>query len=106
MRRPFDLQRGPLLRVTVLRFAAEDHCLLLTIHHAVTDGWSNGVLVGELAAGYADAVAGRPWSHAPLPVQYRDFAVWQRGRVSGSEAAALEEYWAARSGICPGWTLP
>jgi amino acid adenylation domain-containing protein len=106
VRRPFDLERGPLLRVTVLRFAAEDHCLLLTIHHAVTDGWSNGVLVGELAAGYADAVAGRPWSHAPLPMQYRDFAVWQRERVSGSEAAALEEFWAEQIRDLPVPALP
>jgi nonribosomal peptide synthetase protein BlmIV len=92
-RRPFDLEHGPLLRLLVARLGAGDHCVLLTIHHAVTDGWSNGVLIDELGAGYRDALAGRPWSLAPPPLQYKDFAAWQRSRMAGDEQAELEKFW-------------
>ncbi len=86
-RRAFDLARGPLLRAALLCLAPREHTLLFTLHHAVSDGWSTGVLVREVAALYAAGVAGRPPGLAPLPVQYADYAVWQR-RALGDEALA------------------
>jgi len=76
--RPFDLARGPLLRAGLVRLSSERHALLLTLHHIVSDGWSTGVLLGELWTLYAAAVAGRPSPLAELAVQYGDFAAWQR----------------------------
>ena len=92
--RPFDLARGPLLRGLLLRLArGATTSLLLTMHHIVSDGWSLGVLVRELAALYAAFVEGRPSPLPELPVQYADFAVWQRewlqGEVAGEPARLL-----------------
>ena len=69
-RRPFDLAHGPLLRAALLRLGPEDHALLLTLHHVISDGWSMGVLMREVTALYAAAVAGRPLGEVlpPLPV--------------------------------------
>ncbi|MDW5324853.1 non-ribosomal peptide synthetase [Plantactinospora sp. KLBMP9567] len=105
-RRPLDLGTGPLLRVTAYRLGPDDHCLMLSIHHTVTDGWSHGVLVAELAAGYQDLLAGRPWSAPPLPIQYRDYASWQRERLAGAELAALTRYWAETLRELPRLELP
>ena len=71
---PFDLSTGPLLRATLLRLAADDHVLLVTMHHIVSDGWSLGVLVREMMALYQAFAAGQPPPLAPLPIQYADFA--------------------------------
>jgi amino acid adenylation domain-containing protein len=86
--RPFDLRTGPLLRLTLLRLAAEEHVLLITLHHIISDGWSTGVLLREIGALGAAFVAGRPSPLPELPVQYADFAVWQRGWLQG---AVLDE---------------
>ncbi len=75
--RPFDLRRGPLLRAGVVRLAAAEHVLLLTLHHIVSDGWSEEILRHELGDLYAAALAGTPGPPEP-PIQYADFAVWQR----------------------------
>src|ERR671914_472306 len=91
--RPFDLARGPLLRVCLLKLGEEDHGLLLTLHHIVTDGWSLGVFIHELSALYQAFSTGRPSPLAALPIQYADFAAWQREWLQG---AVLEEqlgYW-------------
>src|SRR6185295_20744 len=80
---PFDLARGPLLRARLLRRAEEDALIVLTIHHIVADDWSLGVLVRETAVLYAAAVAGAPAELPELPIQYADFAVWQRRRLDG-----------------------
>ncbi|MFE7524170.1 amino acid adenylation domain-containing protein [Kitasatospora sp. NPDC057542] len=91
---PFDLRHGPLLRATLLRVDADDHVLVLGTHHIVCDGWSTGRLLGELAAAYDEAVGGVAASLSPLPVQYADFAVWERER-----SATLDEqlgYWRDR----------
>ncbi|MCG8349645.1 MAG: amino acid adenylation domain-containing protein, partial [Chloroflexales bacterium] len=80
---PFDLARGPLLRVTLLRLADEEHIALLTVHHIISDGWSVGVFIREIAALYAAFVAGRPSPLPDLPVQYADFAAWQRSWLAG-----------------------
>ncbi|MET9686096.1 amino acid adenylation domain-containing protein [Streptomyces coeruleorubidus] len=91
--RPFDLARGPMVRVRVLRLAEERHLLLLTMHHAVSDGWSVGVLIRDLGALYTAARGGTAASLPALPVQYADYAAWQRRFL---DAGAREEqlaYW-------------
>ncbi|HEX8275250.1 MAG TPA: amino acid adenylation domain-containing protein [Longimicrobiaceae bacterium] len=92
-RRPFDLATGPLLRTTLLRAADDDWVLLLTLHHVVSDGWSMEVLVREVAALYAAAVRGEPSPLPPLPVQYADFAAWQRAWLAGDVLEAQLAFW-------------
>ncbi len=82
-RRPFDLAGGPLLRAAVVRLASDDHILVLTLHHIVSDGWSLGVLVREVAALYAAFSQRLPSPLPPLAVQYADYAAWQRGWLRG-----------------------
>jgi amino acid adenylation domain-containing protein len=95
--RGFDLERGPLFRGLLVRLAGERHRFLLTFHHVISDGWSIGVLVRELGELYAAAVEGRPSLLPELPVQYADFAHWQRERLAGEQAAELA-YWESRLG--------
>ena len=91
--RPFDLEHGPLFRVQLLRLADQQHLLLLTLHHIVTDGWSMGVLLDE-CLGYYDALAqGKPLHIEPLAVQYRDYALWQRAWLEAGEQARQLAYW-------------
>ena len=91
--RPFDLERGPLLRTTVLRLTETDHLLVLTIHHIVVDGWSIGVLIRELQALYPSFAAGNPPSLSELPIQYADFALWERQWLQGPRLEKLLSYW-------------
>ncbi|HEY2738508.1 MAG TPA: amino acid adenylation domain-containing protein, partial [Thermoanaerobaculia bacterium] len=92
-RRPFDLAHGPLFRAGLWRLSATEHVLLLGLHHIVSDGWSMGVLVRDVAALYAAFSEGRPSPLSELPVQYADFAAWQRSWLSG-EALEMElAYW-------------
>ena len=77
-RRPFDLTQGPLLRTALLRLSSEDHLLILAMHHIVSDGWSIGVFVKEIATLYAAFSKGQPSTLALLFMQYADFACWQR----------------------------
>ncbi|MEU1844746.1 amino acid adenylation domain-containing protein [Micromonospora sediminicola] len=91
----FDLRADPPLRALLLRVADDRHELLLTLHHTVFDGSSMAVLLTELAAAYPAARAGRPVALPPLPVQYADFAVWQRDLVTGSGSGQLD-YWRER----------
>ncbi len=90
---PFDLEHGPLIRGRLVRMAADDHVLLVTMHHIVSDGWSMGVLHRELGALYAAFARGEPDPLPPLPVQYADYAVWHRRWVEGPVAEAQAEYW-------------
>jgi amino acid adenylation domain-containing protein len=103
-RRPFDLARGPLLRSALVRLAADDHLLLLTLHHIVGDLWSLGILLRELGELYAARQAGREPALPPLPVQAADHAVWERGpgAVPEEEVAA----WAERLRGVPPLELP
>ncbi len=97
-RRPFDLARGPVLRAVLARLAAEEHVLLVTLHHVATDGLSMTVFARELLALYTAFAAGRP---SPLPeprLQYADFAVWQRRHLEGAGVAALVERFKERFG--------
>ncbi|WP_420129475.1 amino acid adenylation domain-containing protein [Longimicrobium sp.] len=90
---PFDLARGPLVRGRLIRLAGDDHVLLITMHHIVSDGWSMGIFTRELSALYTAFTRGEPDPLPPLPVQYPDYAVWQRRRVEGPVLEAQAEYW-------------
>ena len=92
----FDLQRGPLLRALLVRAGEEDWAMLLNMHHIVSDGWSVGVLTGEVAALYRAFLEGRPSPLLPLPVQYADYAVWQRQWLRGEVLEAQTAYWRER----------
>jgi amino acid adenylation domain-containing protein len=91
--RPFDLATGPLLRTTLLRLADDDHVLLYTFHHIVFDGWSPSVFFRDLAALYRARRTGQPAGLPDLPIQYADFAAWQRSWLSGARLAAGLEFW-------------
>ncbi|WP_410640979.1 non-ribosomal peptide synthase/polyketide synthase [Amycolatopsis sp. lyj-346] len=93
---PFDLGEGPLLRVKLFRLAPREHVLTVVVHHIVTDGWSNGLIAEEVGAFYAAALHGEPADLAPLPVQYADFAAWQRGRLAERVLAGQAGYWTER----------
>ncbi|HET7231280.1 MAG TPA: amino acid adenylation domain-containing protein, partial [Longimicrobium sp.] len=99
--RPFDLSRGPLMRGTLLRLDAKDHVLLLTLHHIVSDGWSMEILFRELSALYEALAAGEPSPLPELPVQYADFAVWQRARLRGEELDRQLAWWRERLAGAP-----
>ncbi|HEU0055230.1 MAG TPA: condensation domain-containing protein, partial [Longimicrobium sp.] len=90
---PFDLERGPLVRACLVHLADDDHLLLLTMHHVVSDAWSMGVLTRELGALYTAFSQGRPDPLPALPVQYADYAAWQRRRVDGEVLDAQAAYW-------------
>ena len=91
--RPFDLAAGPLLRVKLLRLGAEDHAVLFTIHHIISDGWSTAVLVNEVAALYEAFSEGRASPLRELPIQYADFAAWQRQRLRDGFLDEQLSYW-------------
>ncbi|HYH81721.1 MAG TPA: amino acid adenylation domain-containing protein, partial [Longimicrobium sp.] len=90
---PFDLEQGPLVRGRLIRMAADDHVLLLTMHHIVSDAWSAGVLHRELGALYAAFARGEPDPLPALSVQYADYAAWQRRWVEGEVLDAQAAYW-------------
>ncbi|AGY58063.1 non-ribosomal peptide synthetase [Gloeobacter kilaueensis] len=92
-RRPFDLAKGPLLRAVLFRFTPTEHVLLLTMHHIVSDGWSIGVFIQELAALYAAFQSDQPSPLPPLPIQYADFALWQRQWLRGKVLEEQLSYW-------------
>jgi len=90
---PFDLARGPLLRCRILRLDEEQHYVLVTMHHIISDGWSMGVLVRELAVLYDAFSTGKTAALPELPVQYADFAYWQRQWLQGEVEASQLDYW-------------
>jgi alpha-ketoglutarate-dependent taurine dioxygenase len=92
-RRAFDLVNGPVLRLKLLRTAPEEHILLLTMHHIVADGWSMGILIRELATLYEAFSAGRPSPLTELPLQYADYAAWQREWLKSDSFASQLAYW-------------
>ncbi|HEX2092009.1 MAG TPA: amino acid adenylation domain-containing protein, partial [Longimicrobiaceae bacterium] len=105
--RPFDLARGPLLRTTLLRLAEEEHVLLCTMHHVVSDGWSMGVLVREVSALYEAFSRGEPSPLPELPVQYADFATWQREWLAGEVLERQLGWWREQlAGAPPTLELP
>ncbi|MBY8943659.1 non-ribosomal peptide synthetase, partial [Pseudomonas tolaasii] len=95
---PFDLEHGPLLRVQLLKLDDQEHVLLLTLHHIVSDGWSMNVLIDEFIRFY-DAHERNETPQLPaLPIQYSDYALWQRRWLEAGEQARQLEYWQARLG--------
>ncbi|MGB8508751.1 MAG: amino acid adenylation domain-containing protein, partial [Pyrinomonadaceae bacterium] len=105
-RRTFDLSKGPLLRLTLLRLADDEHMLLLMTHHIVSDGWSIGVLVRELSALYEAFSNDRPSPLPELPIQYADYAVWQREHLSGEAVEEQLAYWRKQLDELPALELP
>ncbi|HYG63481.1 MAG TPA: condensation domain-containing protein, partial [Thermoanaerobaculia bacterium] len=106
--RPYDLTRPGLLRAALLRLDGEgtDHVLLFGMHHIVSDAWSMGILVREVAALYAAFSQGRPSPLPELPIQYADFAVWQRQWLTGEVLERQLRYWRERLTGVPGTELP
>jgi len=90
---PFRLDQGPLFRASLLRLGTEEHVLLWNLHHAVTDGWSTGILARELAALYEAFARGEPSPLPPLPLQYGDHALRERERLSGEALERLVGFW-------------
>src|SRR5215217_2743367 len=95
-RRPFDLSTGPLLRVTVLKLGEQEHVLVLVLHHIVADGWSTWVLTQELETLYGAYVKGEAATLPELPVQYVDYAVWQREWLKGEVLEEQLSWWRAK----------
>ncbi|WP_369185675.1 amino acid adenylation domain-containing protein [Streptomyces sp. Y1] len=105
--RPFDLRTGPLLRVRFLRLAEDEHVLLLTMHHIAGDLWSTSVAFGELVALYTAFTSGSEAALPALPIQYADYAAWQRRRAEDESQRAHLEYWKrALSGAPEALELP
>ncbi|MGQ5336344.1 condensation domain-containing protein, partial [Xanthomonas arboricola pv. corylina] len=90
---PFDLAVGPLIRGQLLRLSAQEHVLLVTQHHIVSDGWSIGVMIGEVSQLYSAFIQGQPDPLPPLAIQYADYAVWQRQWLQGEALQQQLEFW-------------
>ncbi|HEX7243302.1 MAG TPA: condensation domain-containing protein, partial [Longimicrobiaceae bacterium] len=101
VRRSFDLARGPLLRGTLVRLSEEESAVFFVMHHIVSDGWSMGILVNEISTLYSAFAEGRPSPFPELPVQYPDFAVWQRAWLSGDAMEGQLAYWRRRMADAP-----
>ncbi|MEX5558274.1 non-ribosomal peptide synthetase [Pseudomonas rhodesiae] len=95
---PFDLEKGPLLRLTLVRLDDEDHQLLVTLHHIIADGWSLTILLDEFSRLYAAAVQGQALTLAPLAVSYADYGSWQRQWLADGEGQRQLAYWKAQLG--------
>nr|MBD2364818.1 AMP-binding protein [Anabaena minutissima FACHB-250] len=105
--KPFNLQQPPLIRGQILRLDETSHVLLLTVHHIVIDGWSMGVFIQELSALYPAFATAKPSPLAELPIQYADFAVWQRQWLSGEVLETKLNYWRQKlTGAPPLLELP
>jgi len=100
-RRAFDLRHGALLRTKLLRVSAEEHVVLLSMHHIISDGWSIGILIREVAALYSAYTRGEESPLEKLPVQYADFAQWQRTWLQGEVLSAQVDYWRAELAGAP-----
>ncbi|MFE5732209.1 amino acid adenylation domain-containing protein [Streptomyces sp. NPDC056528] len=103
---PFDLAAGPALRARLLEVAADDHVLVLAMHHIVTDGWSTGVLRRDLAELYAAAREDRPAALPDLPVQVADHAAWQRARLTGRVLEEQLDHWRTALAGLPALDFP
>ena len=107
VRRPFDLSTDVMMRGVLIRIGERDHLFAIVAHHIACDGWSKSVLFGELGELYAGLVDGRPAELAPLPIQYADFALWQRRSLEGSALDDQVSYWRqALAGAAPALELP
>lgn len=100
-RAPFNLEKGPLFRVRLVRLSRSEHLLLLTMHHIISDGWSSGVLIRELTLLYNAYHAGVAQPLEPLPMQYGDFVSWEREWLEGRDIEADVTYWKEQLADCP-----
>ncbi|MGH9943004.1 MAG: non-ribosomal peptide synthetase [Pyrinomonadaceae bacterium] len=100
-RRPFNLAKDVMLRAAVFRLSAEEHLLVLVLHHISSDGWSLEILFRELSALYEGFVSNAPCVLSPLPIQYADFAVWQREWLQGATLENQSAYWMERLADAP-----
>ncbi|WP_323690438.1 condensation domain-containing protein [Rhizobium sp. AN95] len=91
--RPFDLAAEPPIRLLIVKCGDGRHVLVFTLHHICADGWSTEILLRDLGAFYSAQVSGSATPEAALPIQYGDFAAWQRERLAAETAGALEEFW-------------
>jgi amino acid adenylation domain-containing protein len=106
-RRPFDLREAPLLRATLLRLAEDEHVLMINMHHIISDDWSLGVLFREVSLLYEAFSKGNSSSLPELPIQYADYAAWQREWLAGETLEKQLSYWKEQlSGELPGLQLP
>jgi amino acid adenylation domain-containing protein len=106
-RLPFDLTRGPLIRCTLLRLGDEESVLTIVMHHIISDGWSSGILMRELQTLYGAYVEGREASLEELPIQYADYASWQRDRLTADALESQLSYWRVQlAGATPALELP
>ncbi|NEO73602.1 condensation domain-containing protein, partial [Moorena sp. SIO3H5] len=100
--KPFDLAQGPLLRVTLVRLSRETHILMLTMHHIIYDGWSLGILASELSTLYEAYSQGNPSPLPELPIQYADYAHWQRQKLTAEVLEKHLSYWREKlAGVSP-----
>ncbi|MFF7246967.1 amino acid adenylation domain-containing protein [Embleya sp. NPDC008237] len=90
---PFDLAEGPLFRALLIESAADDHVLLLTVHHSVSDGWSSEIMIREVLTRYTEHTSGSAAPVSAPAVSYGDFAIWQRARLTGEALARETAYW-------------
>jgi amino acid adenylation domain-containing protein/non-ribosomal peptide synthase protein (TIGR01720 family) len=98
----FDLSEGPLIRPTLVRFGAEDHLLVLMMHHIITDDWANEILLSELAALYSASVENKPSALPELASTYADFTMWQRDHVVSEPVGRRLDYWRTKlDGLVP-----
>ena len=100
-RQSLDLARGPLMRVFLVKVALQEYLLLFTIHHIISDGWSSGVFVRELTMLYGGQISGNPVTLPPLPLQYADYALWQRQWLQGEVLQQQLDYWKAQLSEAP-----
>src|SRR5262249_59211371 len=105
-RKGFDLRRGPLWRVLLVRMGEREHVVVVTVHHIVADGWSLGVLLREVVQLYAGYSEGEPEWLPELEVQYGDYALWQREWLQGKKLEEELEYWRTRLGGAAGMGRP
>jgi non-ribosomal peptide synthetase component F len=105
-RRPIDISKSPCLRAQMFRLKQDDHVLFFITHHLVFDGWSKGVLIREMIALYEYFSAGRAYPLPDLPIQYADFAIWQRERLRGHFLHKHIDYWRKRLDGAPSFELP
>ena len=106
-RQPFDFRLGPLVRARLLRLAPLEHLLLVTVHHIVSDGWSNAIFTRDLCAFYSAFLQDSPASLPELPIQFADYAEWQQTQLTDDNFAAQRAYWRQKlAGDLPGLDLP
>jgi len=104
--RPFDLARGPLVRARLLRLDDQEHVAMVTMHHAISDGWSIGILIREVSALYESFRLGEPLPLLEPAIQYADYAVWQRNWLQGEVLEAQLDYWKNQLAGVPDLELP